>query len=100
MLRALSEAFDFVEAMTAQLAHVRVEPGARHLALVRRLCADADATRELVPDVVLGAVAVEHGAVVATLDRDLARFDSAPAPPGGRERRVVAGPQPARAACG
>jgi predicted nucleic acid-binding protein len=35
-----------------------------------------DASGDLVPDAVLGAVAVEHGAGVATLDRDFARFSS------------------------
>jgi len=31
---------------------------------------------DLVPDAVVGAVAVEHGAEVVTLDRDFARFAS------------------------
>jgi len=72
----LADAFAFLDATTSQRRHLRVAPGPRHLALVRRLCEEADATGDLVPDAVLGAVAVEHGAVIATLDRDFARFAS------------------------
>jgi len=72
----LEDAFDFIEATTAQPGHVAAEPGDRHLALVRRLCLEAEASGDLVPDAVLGAIAVEHGATVVTLDRDFARFDS------------------------
>lgn len=72
----LAEAFAFVEATTAQRRHLSVAPGPGHLGLVRRLCEEADATGDLVPDAVLGAVALEHGATVATLDRDFARFPS------------------------
>lgn len=72
----LPDAFAFVDAVRAQGHHVAAEPGPRHLELVRRLCEEADATGDLVPDAVLGAVAIEHGATVATLDRDFARFPS------------------------
>jgi uncharacterized protein len=72
----LGDALDFVDAMTAQPGHVATEPGARHLALVRQICVAAEASGDLVPDAVLAAVAVEHGAAVATLDRDFARFES------------------------
>lgn len=70
------DAFAFVEATWRQRAHVAIGPGPRHLALVRTLCEEGDATGDLVPDAVLGAIAVEHGAVVASLDRDMARFPS------------------------
>ncbi len=73
---ALAEAFAFVDAVVAQPHHLSVASGPRHLALVRPLCQQADATGDLVPDAVLGAVAEEHGAIVATLDRDFARFGS------------------------
>lgn len=83
----LGDALDFVDAMTAQPGHVATEPRARHLALVRQICVAAEASGDLVPDAVLAAVAVEHGAAVATLDRDFARFESVrrvrPGDPGG-----------------
>lgn len=72
----IADAFAFLEAMVAQPGHVVAEPGGRHLALLRRLCEEAEATGDLVPDAVLGAVALEAGATVATLDRDFARFAS------------------------
>ncbi len=70
------EAFAFVDATRAQRTHLPVAPGPRHIALLRELCDEADASGDLVPDAVLGAIAVEHGATVATLDRDFARFPS------------------------
>ncbi len=72
----LPDAFAFIDAVIAQPRHLRVEPGPRHLALVRRLCEEGDAVGDLVPDAVLGALALENGAAVASLDRDFARFTS------------------------
>jgi toxin-antitoxin system PIN domain toxin len=72
----LEEAFAFVDAAQAHPRCRRLEPGERHLALVRRLCEESGATGDLVPDAVLAAVALEHGATVASLDRDFARFTS------------------------
>lgn len=72
----LVDAFAFIDAVAGQPRHLPIAPGPRHLALVRRLCEEADATGDLVPDAVLGAVAVEQGATVATLDRDFSRFAS------------------------
>ncbi len=70
------EAFEFVEAVRGQPEHVEAEPGPRHLELLKRLCVEADAHGDLVPDAVVAAIAVEHGATVVTLDRDFARFSS------------------------
>lgn len=69
-------AFAFVDAVRAQPLHSALVPGTRHLALVRRLCEEADAVGDLVPDALIGAVAVEYGCEVVTLDRDFARFAS------------------------
>jgi uncharacterized protein len=70
------EAFAFLEAIRAQPLHLPLEPGVRHLALVRRLCEEGDAVGDLVPDAVIGAYAVEYDCAVVTLDRDFARFPS------------------------
>ncbi len=72
----LDDAFAFVDATCAQPSYLPLGPGPRHLALLRRLCDEADAVGDLVPDAVIAAVAVEHGCEVATLDRDFARFTS------------------------
>ena len=72
----LKETFTFVEAVCAQPHHVLLAPGPQHLALLRRICEEADATGDLVPDAILAAIALEHDCVVASLDRDFARFSS------------------------
>jgi toxin-antitoxin system PIN domain toxin len=72
----LAEAFAFVEAVCAQPRHLLLGPGPRHLELLQRLCEEADATGDLVPDGVIAAIALEHGCAVASLDRDFARFKS------------------------
>jgi len=77
------EAFAFVDATCAQPHHLLTSPGPRHLEVLRRLCEEADATGDLLPDAVIGAIALEHGCEVVTLDRDFARFASV------RHRRPV-----------
>ena len=51
-------------------------PGPRHLELLRRVCEEDNATGDLVSDAMLAAIALEHDCVVASLDRDFARFSS------------------------
>ena len=70
------EAFAFIEAACAQPLHLRLTPGPRHLAVLRDLCEEGDADGDLVPDAVIGAVAVEFNCELVTLDRDFARFSS------------------------
>lgn len=72
----LGEAFGFLDAVCAQPHHLLLGPGPRHLVLLRRLCEEAAAAGDLVPDAVIAAVALEHGCEVATLDHDFARFSS------------------------
>lgn len=71
-----AEAFAFIDATRSQSHHLDIGPGPGHLDVLRRLCDEADADGDLVPDAVIAALAVEHGSVVATLDRDFARFSS------------------------
>jgi len=70
------DAFEFLQAVCAQPNHVVLTPGPRHLALLGQVCAEADATGDLVPDAVIAAIALEHGCAVASFDRDFARFTS------------------------
>ncbi len=70
------EAFDFVDAVRTHPGHHSLEPGPMHLDLLRRLCDEANAGGDLVPDAVIAAIALEHGCAVASLDRDFARFSS------------------------
>lgn len=71
-----AQVFAFWDALRAQPEHVVMEPGARHLALVRQTCDEADAKADLVPDAVIAAIAVEHHCEIVTFDRDFARFPS------------------------
>lgn len=72
----IGEAFAFIDAVRAHPRHVLLEPGPRHLELLRSVCENAHAIGDLVPDAVIAAIACEHGCAVASLDRDFARFDS------------------------
>lgn len=75
---ARSDVFAFIDALRAQPQHLQLEPGARHLTLLRAACDEADATADLIPDAVIAAVATEHRCEVVTFDRDFARFPSVP----------------------
>ena len=70
----VAEAFDFLAATRQQPGHLPLEPGPRHLPLLQQLCEQVDATGNLDPEAVLGAIALEHHCVFAPLDRDFARF--------------------------
>lgn len=71
----ISEAFEFLDAVRQQPGHVPIEPGDRHITLLRQIAEEAEATGDLIPDAVLAATAREAGARIATFDRDFARFD-------------------------
>lgn len=70
----LDEALAFSRTLLEQPNCVVVNPGPRHGDLFARLCTDANATGNLVPDAWLAAVAVEAGCEWITTDRDYARF--------------------------
>ncbi len=90
-----ADAFAFVDAVCAQALFLSLDPGPRHLALLRDLCDEADAVGDLLPDAVIGAVAVEYGCELVTLDRDFARFATGdrPGAEGGRRAGRVSGAQ-------
>ena len=51
-----------------------LEPGDRHWDILRNLVLDGQAAGPVVMDAVLAAIALEHGAVLCTTDRDFSRF--------------------------
>ena len=58
-----------------RVAHVRIlYPGDRHWNLLQQLSRGARLSGNLVTDAAIAAIAIEHGAVVHTNDRDFARF--------------------------
>ena len=71
----LDEAIQFVNIVRSQPHCVTISPGARHWKIFSRMCRDAEATGNLVPDAYFAALAIEHGCEWITLDRDFARFD-------------------------
>jgi toxin-antitoxin system PIN domain toxin len=77
----LDEALAFASEVAGREQAVRIAPGPRHWEIFTRLCRDADARGNLVPDAYLAALAIESGCEWITLDGDYARF------PGLRWRR-------------
>ena len=70
----LARALEQVAALHAADGVVRVTPTPRHWEVFEQLCLAADARGNLVADAAHAAVAIEHGALWVTLDRDFARF--------------------------
>jgi len=60
------------------LDHPRVKvagPGPKHAEILERLAVDAPALGSHLTDAVLAAIAIEHGAIMASTDKDFRRFD-------------------------
>ena len=72
---AIDEAEALVEAWLARPMVRILEPGDRHWRILRDLTQSGQAKGALVMDAALAAIAIEHGATLATTDRDFSRFD-------------------------
>ncbi len=70
----LHEVLGFCQVLLSQPHCVVIQPGERHWDIFARLCTDADARGNLVPDAWFAALAIESGCEWITLDRDFARF--------------------------
>jgi toxin-antitoxin system PIN domain toxin len=70
----LDQAFDLVSGWLAQPCVVTVHPGDRHHVVLRELLEPLGTAGNLVSDAHLAALAREHGAMLASSDRDFARF--------------------------
>jgi toxin-antitoxin system PIN domain toxin len=70
----LDSALEFVGAVRDRPNRVAVDPGPRHWRIFTRLCEEAGARADLVPDAYLAAMAIESGAEWVSTDRDFARF--------------------------
>jgi uncharacterized protein len=51
-----------------------IQPGERHADILERLVVESQASGSLLTDAVLAALAIEHGATLASTDRDFSRF--------------------------
>jgi toxin-antitoxin system PIN domain toxin len=69
------EAHAIIESWLQQPNAGVLEPGERHLEILRALLVEGQATADLVTDAALAAIAIEHGARLCSTDRDFARFD-------------------------
>jgi len=70
----LDEVFRFCDILLAQSHCLVIQPGERHWEIFTRLCTEADARGNLVPDAWFAALAIESGCEWITFDRDFARF--------------------------
>lgn len=70
----LVEATEIVAEWLVRPQTVILTPGERHWTLLRELITQGQAAGPLVMDAHLAALAIEHGAVLATTDRDFSRF--------------------------
>ena len=71
---SLAEAFAFCERLLREANAVIVEPGGRHWRIFERVCREGGIVGPRVTDAWYAALAIEHGCVFITFDRDFARF--------------------------
>ncbi len=71
----MSDAVEIVESWLALPIVGILEPGTAYWTILRALLGDAQVRGPLVMDAHLAALAIEHGAVLHTTDRDFRRFD-------------------------
>ena len=70
-----AEVFRTVRELLEHPAVSVAEPGPKHVRLLEQLAVDAQTMGSRLTDAVLAAIAIEHGATLASTDRDFARFD-------------------------
>ena len=71
----MPEATAIVSSWLAQPAVALLEPSERHWAILSELLVEAQAQGSLTTDAHLAALAIEHGAVLFSTDRDFRRFE-------------------------
>ena len=72
--RSPENAFLLVRGWLAEPKIEIVHPGPRHFEILERLVIDYQASGPRVSDAVLAALAIEHGAALASTNRDFSRF--------------------------
>jgi uncharacterized protein len=70
----IDQSLDLIAAWLAQPPAAIIEPGERHLTLLRDLLSRAGTAGNLTSDAHLAAIALEHGAEVCSTDNDFSRF--------------------------
>jgi len=72
--KSAKEAFAIVGEWLRQPGVVPLHPGPLHAGILEKLVSDHGATGPLVTDAVLAALAIEHGALLASTGQDFRRF--------------------------
>ena len=70
----LDPALEFADSLRSQPNCVQVSAGERHWNIFTRLCREANARGNLIPDAYYAALAIESGSEWVTSDRDYSRF--------------------------
>lgn len=70
----LAHSLDFIDTLRGLSNCRMVAPGSRHWSIFTRLCDDAGAKGNLIPDAYHAALTIEHGCEWITTDRGFARF--------------------------
>jgi toxin-antitoxin system PIN domain toxin len=70
-----ARALDYVDEWLATNPEIIIDPGPRHLAVLRDLLDQAGTAGNLVSDAHLAALALANDAAIVSFDRDFARFD-------------------------
>ncbi len=73
--RPAQEAFGIISQWLALPGVIALQPGARHFELLQSLVSKHQATGPLVTDSVLAALAMEHGATLASTNQNFSRFE-------------------------
>jgi toxin-antitoxin system PIN domain toxin len=71
---SIEEAIAIVSQWLARANVMILHPGKRHWEILQTLLAQGQAAGPLATDAHLAALAIEHGATLASVDRDFARF--------------------------
>jgi toxin-antitoxin system PIN domain toxin len=71
---AVSAAFEIVRDLIAQSNVAIVDPGSRHVEILRAVAVESRVSGPHMTDAALAALAIEHGAMLASTDRGFARF--------------------------
>jgi toxin-antitoxin system PIN domain toxin len=69
-----AEAFETIQGWLAQPRVLVVQPGPRHVQILEQVVTESRSIGTRLSDAVLAALAIEHGATLASTDRDFARF--------------------------
>jgi toxin-antitoxin system PIN domain toxin len=71
---SISQGAEVISDWFAASRFILLQPGERHWEILKGLLVAGQASRKLVMDAHLAALAIEHGATLASVDRDFARF--------------------------